>query len=100
MNLSEEVASAVSTGAIPGCTGDVVEVLLCITGTSPAEVLGPSLMALPDQLPYGGTESVHLLMFSQRFRRGDSSQQPTLHRVWRESPRVLLKPLAETRRPI
>jgi hypothetical protein len=35
-----------------------VEVLLCITGTSPGEVLNPSLTALPDQVPYGGTESV------------------------------------------
>lgn len=58
VNLSEEVASAVSTGAIPGCTGDVVEVLLCITGTSTAEVLDPNLTVLPDGIPYGGTESV------------------------------------------
>jgi hypothetical protein len=36
----------------------VVEVLLCITGTTPAEVLDPSLTALPDHIPYGGTESV------------------------------------------
>jgi hypothetical protein len=59
VDLSEQVASAVSTGAIPGCSGSVVEVLLCITGTSTAEVLDPSLTALPDQIPYGGTESVH-----------------------------------------
>ena len=38
VDLAEEVAGAVSTGAIPGCSGSVVEVLLCITGTSPAEV--------------------------------------------------------------
>ncbi len=59
VDLSEEVSSAVSTGAVPGCSGSVVEVLLCITGTSPAEVLAPSLTALPDQIPYGGSESVH-----------------------------------------
>lgn len=58
VDLSEQVASAVSTGAIPGCAGDVVEQLLCITGTSPAEVLEPNLAILPDQAPYGGTESV------------------------------------------
>ncbi len=58
VDLSEQVASAVSTGAIPGCSGSVVEVLLCITGTSTAEVLDPSLTVLPDQIPYGGTESV------------------------------------------
>ncbi|NLD43841.1 MAG: hypothetical protein GX657_10135, partial [Chloroflexi bacterium] len=58
VDLSQQVASAVSTGAVPGCSGSVVEVLLCITGTSPAEVLDPSLTVLPDQLPYGGTESV------------------------------------------
>ena len=58
VDLSEQVASAVSTGAIPGCSGSVVEVLLCITGTSTAEVLDPSLTVLPDQVPYGGTESV------------------------------------------
>ncbi|MFN2165373.1 MAG: hypothetical protein ACK2U9_03845, partial [Anaerolineae bacterium] len=58
VDLSEEVASAVSSGAIPGCSGNVVEVLLCITGTSPAEVLDPDLSNLPDQIPYAGTESV------------------------------------------
>jgi hypothetical protein len=58
VDLSEQVAAAVSQGAVPGCSGDVVEVLLCIAGTSPAEVLAPSLTALPDQLPYGGSESV------------------------------------------
>ena len=58
VDLAEEVASAVSSGAIPGCSGDVVEVLLCITGTSPAEVLDPDLSTLPDQIPYAGSESV------------------------------------------
>jgi len=58
VDLAEEVATAVSTGAIPGCSGDVVEVLLCITGTSPAEVLDPDLSNLPDQIPYAGSESV------------------------------------------
>jgi hypothetical protein len=58
VNLAEEVASAVSTGAIPGCSGDVVEVLLCITGTSSANVLDPDLSNLPDQIPYAGSESV------------------------------------------
>jgi hypothetical protein len=53
VTLAEEAAAAVSTGAIPGCAGSVVEVLLCITGTSPAEVLYPSLTALPDQIPCG-----------------------------------------------
>ena len=33
VDLSDQVASAVSTGAIPGCSGSVVEVLPCITGT-------------------------------------------------------------------
>ena len=58
VDLAEEVASAVSSGAIPGCSGGVVEQLLCITGTSTADVLDPSLSALPDGIPYGGTESV------------------------------------------
>ncbi|HSJ54420.1 MAG TPA: hypothetical protein VLC52_11825, partial [Anaerolineae bacterium] len=58
VGLAEQAASAVSTGAVPGCSGDVVEVLLCITGTRPAEVLDPDLATLPDGLPYGGSESV------------------------------------------
>jgi hypothetical protein len=58
VDLAEEVAGAVSGGSIPGCSGDVVEVLLCITGSSPADVLAPSLTALPDGIPYGGTEPV------------------------------------------
>ncbi len=58
VDLAEEVAGAVSSGAIPGCSGNVVEVLLCITGTSTAEVLDPDLSNLPDQIPYGGSESV------------------------------------------
>ena len=32
MDVSKEVASAVSGGAIPGFSGSVVEVLLCTTG--------------------------------------------------------------------
>jgi hypothetical protein len=58
VDLSGQVASTVSSGAIPGCSGSAVEVLLCITGTSTAKVLDPSLTALPDQIAYGGTESV------------------------------------------
>jgi hypothetical protein len=74
------VASAVSTGAIPGCSGRVVEVLLCITGTSTAEVLDPSLTALPDQIPYGGTESVNDLynhcVYHPPFLYGDPPCNP------------------------
>ncbi len=58
VDLAEEVAGAISGGSIPGCSGDVVEVLLCVTGSSPANVLDPSLTALPNGIPYGGTESV------------------------------------------
>ena len=58
VDLAEEIASAVSSGAIPGCSGGVVDQLLCITGTSAADVLDPSLTTLPDGIPYGGTESV------------------------------------------
>ncbi|MBN1139106.1 MAG: hypothetical protein JXM73_21175, partial [Anaerolineae bacterium] len=58
VDLAEQVAGAVSTGAVPGCSGDVVEVLLCIAGASPAEVLHPDLALLPDQVPYAGSESV------------------------------------------
>jgi hypothetical protein len=58
VELAEQVAGAVSTGAIPGCSGNVVEVLLCITGTRTGEVLNPNLTILPDNIPYGGTESV------------------------------------------
>ena len=58
VDLAEEIASAVSSGAIPGCSGGVVDQLLCITGTSTADVLDPSLTTLPDGIPYGGTESV------------------------------------------
>jgi hypothetical protein len=58
VDLAEEIASAVSSGAIPGCSGGVVDQLLCITGTSAADVLDPSLTILPDGIPYGGTESV------------------------------------------
>ncbi len=80
VDLSEQVASAVSTGAIPGCSGSVVEVLLCITGTSTAEVLDPSLTALPDQIPYGGTESVHDLynhcVYHPPFLYGDPPCDP------------------------
>ena len=80
VDLSEQVASAVSTGAIPGCSGSVVEVLLCITGTSTAEVLDPSLTALPDQIPYGGTESVHDLynhcVYHPPFLYGDPPCNP------------------------
>jgi hypothetical protein len=80
VDLSEQVASAVSTGAIPGCPGNVVEVLLCITGTSTAEVLDPSLTALPDQIPYGGTESVQDLynhcVYHPRFLYGDPPCNP------------------------
>jgi len=58
--LSEEVAQAVSAGAVPGCSGNTVEVILCMTGTNPAEVQAPDLTALPDTLPpYGGSETVH-----------------------------------------
>jgi hypothetical protein len=69
-----------STGAIPGCTGDVVEVLLCITGTSPAKVLNPNLTGLPDQIPYGGTESVNDLynhcVYNPPFLFGDAPPAP------------------------
>ena len=58
VDLAEEAAGAVSGGSIPGCSGNVVEVLLCITGASPADVLAPSLTALPAGIPYGGTEPV------------------------------------------
>ena len=58
VDMAEEIASAVSSGAIPGCSGGVVDQLLCITGTSAADVLDPSLTTLPDGIPYGGTESV------------------------------------------
>jgi hypothetical protein len=80
VTLAEEAASAVSTGAIPGCAGSVVEVLLCITGTSPAEVLDPSLTALPDQIPYGGAESVDDLynhcVYNPPFLYGDPPCDP------------------------
>jgi hypothetical protein len=60
VDLAEEVASAVSTGAVPGCSGSTVEIILCMTGTNPAEVQAPDLTALPDTLPpYGGSETVH-----------------------------------------
>jgi len=59
-DLSEEVAQAVSAGAVPGCSGSTVEVILCMTGTNPAEVAAPDLTALPDTIPpYGGSETVH-----------------------------------------
>jgi len=59
-DLSEEVAQAVSAGAVPGCSGNTVEVILCMTGTNPAEVQAPDLTALPDSLPpYGGSETIH-----------------------------------------
>jgi hypothetical protein len=80
VDLSEQVASAVSTGAIPGCSGNVVEQLLCITGTSTAEVLSPSLTALPDQIPYGGSESVNDLynhcVYHPPFLYGDPACNP------------------------
>jgi hypothetical protein len=80
VDLSEQVANAVSTGAIPGCSGSVVEQLLCITGTSTAEVLDPSLTALPDQIPYGGSESVHDLynhcVYHPPFLYGDPACDP------------------------
>jgi hypothetical protein len=60
VDLAEEVASAVSSGAVPGCGGSTVEVILCMTGTNPAEVQHPDLTALPDTIPpYGGAETVH-----------------------------------------
>jgi hypothetical protein len=60
VDLAEEVASAVSSGAVPGCGGSTVEIILCMTGTNPAEVQAPDLTALPDSIPpYGGTETVH-----------------------------------------
>ena len=60
VDLAEEVASAVSTGAVPGCSGSTVEIILCMTGTNPAEVQAPDLTALPDSIPpYGGAETVH-----------------------------------------
>ena len=60
VDLAEEVASAVSTGAVPGCSGSTVEIILCMTGTNPAEVQAPDLTALPDSIPpYGGSETVH-----------------------------------------
>jgi hypothetical protein len=62
VDLAEEVASAVSTGAVPGCSGSTVEIILCMTGTNPAEVQAPDLTALPDSLPpYGGAETIHAL---------------------------------------
>jgi len=45
VDLAEEVASAVSTGAVPGCSGSTVEIILCMTGTNPAEVQAPDLTA-------------------------------------------------------
>jgi hypothetical protein len=60
VDLAEEVAGAVSTGAVPGCSGSTVEIILCMTGTNPAEVQAPDLTALPDSIPpYGGTETIH-----------------------------------------
>jgi hypothetical protein len=51
VDLAEEVAGAVSTGAVPGCSGSTVEIILCMTGTNPAEVQVPDLTALPDSIP-------------------------------------------------
>jgi hypothetical protein len=60
VDLAEEVASAVSSGAVPGCSGSTVEIILCMTGTNPAEVQVPDLTALPDSVPpYGGAETIH-----------------------------------------
>jgi hypothetical protein len=60
VDLAEEVAGAVSTGAVPGCSGSTVEIILCMTGTNSAEVQAPDLTALPDTIPpYGGAETVH-----------------------------------------
>jgi hypothetical protein len=60
VDLAEEVASAVSSGAVPGCSGSTVEIILCMTGTNSAEVQAPDLTALPDSIPpYGGTETIH-----------------------------------------
>ncbi|HHN93507.1 MAG TPA: hypothetical protein ENK17_01950, partial [Anaerolineae bacterium] len=59
-DLSEEAAQAVSGGAVPGCSGNTVEVILCMTGATPTEVAAPDLTALPDTLPpYGGSETIH-----------------------------------------
>ncbi|HNR97242.1 MAG TPA: hypothetical protein PKH89_09800, partial [Anaerolineae bacterium] len=60
VDLAEEVAAAVSSGAVPGCSGSTVEVILCMSGTNPGEVQHPDLTVLPDSLPpYGGTETIH-----------------------------------------
>ena len=60
VDLAEEVAAAVSSGAIPGCSGSTVEIILCMTGTNPTEVQASELTQLPDSLaPYGGTETIH-----------------------------------------
>ena len=80
VDLAEEVAGAISGGSIPGCSGDVVEVLLCVTGSSPANVLDPSLTALPSGIPYGGTESVRDLynhcVYNPPFLYGDPPCDP------------------------
>ena len=60
VDLAEEVAQAVSSGAVPGCSGSTVEIILCMTGATAAEVQAPEVTALPDTLPpYGGSETIH-----------------------------------------
>jgi hypothetical protein len=56
VDLAEEVAAAVSSGPVPGCGGSSVEVILCMTGTNPAEVQVADLTNLPHNFThYGGT---------------------------------------------
>ena len=79
--LAEEIAGAVSSGAIPGCGGDTVPALLCIAGATEAEVHDPSLTALPDSLPpYGGGETIHDLygrcVYNPAVHYGDAACDP------------------------
>lgn len=45
VDLGRAIASAASSSAILGCSGGVLEPLICITGTWPAVVIRPYIVA-------------------------------------------------------
>jgi hypothetical protein len=81
VDLAEEIAQAVASGAVPGCSGSTVEIILCMSGTNATEVQDPNLTDLPDTLPpYGGSETIHDLydhcVYNPAYFYGDPQCDP------------------------